>query len=170
MRAIKGIGEEVIDKESSVGEFLSEEERDLLVKRLAACGLPPREIVWITGTSGRTVARIMQRWGITRKKPDNFRSRQKEVQYLGKILSQYYVLKEITLDAVELLAEENDLSLKKLFDLIREYVSPSRWAIRNCLACNQPALTSSPANRYCTSCRKKVKKNRKSLQEEMLYQ
>lgn len=152
------------------GSLVSDEERDLLVKRLANCGLPTREIVRITGVSSRTAARIMQRWGIKRRKPDQFPFRKRITRSLVETLGQYYALKEISLDALDQLARKNRLSLKKLFDMIREHVSPSRWAIRSCLACSQPALTSSPADRYCPACKKKVKKTRSGMDDNTIYE
>jgi len=150
--------------------LVSDEERDLLVKRLAKCGLPTREIVRITGVSSRTAARIMQRWGIKRRKTDQFPFRKRIARSLGEILGQYYALKEISLDALDQLARQNRLSLKNLFDLIRENVSPSRWAIRSCLACSQPALTSSPADRYCPACKKKVMRTRVGMDDNTIYE
>lgn len=47
---------------------LTAKQRDCLIKRLATCGLPTREIVRLTGTSSRTVARTLQRLGLKRKK------------------------------------------------------------------------------------------------------
>lgn len=173
MRAV--IGDNPVDEgdpkeeaceETPVGELLSEEERDLLVKRLAGSGLPTREIVWITVASGRTIARSMQRFGIRRKKPErNTPPKKRHDQRLIEILTQYYSFNEVTLDSLDQLARENGLSFGKLINLIQEHVSPSRWAMRNCLACSQPALTSSPADRYCAACKKKVKKRRKGVDE-----
>lgn len=161
---------EEADRETSDGEFLSEEERDLLVKRLAACGLPTREIIWITGASGRTVARIMQRWGVQRKKPERILfSKKRNTQRFIEILAQYYALPIITLDSLDQLASGNELSLKKLLDLVRKHVSPFHWAIRSCLVCDQPALTSSPSDRYCPRCKKGVKKVRESLEDGAIY-
>lgn len=158
-------------EKASPGEFLSDEERDLLVKRLAACGLPTREVIRITGASGRTVARTMQRWGIRRKRPDDLRSSRKgHARHLGEILGQYYELTEVTLDALDQLARENGLFLKIFVGLIREHVSPSRWAIRICLSCEQPALTTSPADRYCPLCKKKVKKARSGMEDSAIYE
>lgn len=154
-----------------MGGLLSDEERDLLVKRLAACGLPTREIARITGTSGRTVARIMQRGGITRKIGDGFNPVKKGyARSLPEILRQYYGLEEVTLDSLSRLAGENSLPLKSLLDLVRENVSPSCWAIRPCLGpCGQSVLTSSPADRYCLKCKIKVKKDRKGIREDEIY-
>lgn len=157
-------------EKASPGEFLSDEGRDLLVKRMVTCGLPTREIVRVTGASGRTVARIMQRWGIKRKESNDFCSYGRgHARRLDEILGQYYTLSEATLDTLEQLARGNGLSLKRLFGLLGEHVSPSRWAIRNCLTCGQPALTSSPAERYCPTCKRKIKKNRKGIQEDAIY-
>jgi hypothetical protein len=150
---------------------VSSADRDLLIKRLASCGLPSGEIVRITGTSGRTVARTLQRLGLKRSNQQSalsfiqrVASRKRHSLHLTAILTRYYSLEEITLDSLHQLACENGLSLKKLFDLIREHVSPSRWAIRPCLGpCGQPALTSSPADRYCPRCKKKVDKSRKDF-------
>lgn len=162
---------EEADREASGGEFLSEEERDLFVKRLAACDLPTREIIWITGASGRTVARVMQRWGISRKRSDgSFSIKRVYTRCLPEVLRQYYDLKETTLDSLDHLARRNRYSLKALFDLIRENVSPSRWAIRSCLgSCGQSVLTQSPADRYCPTCKIKVKKDRKGIREDEIY-
>lgn len=173
MRAV--IQDDLVDdgdtEDEPIGELLSDEERDLLVKRLAASGLPTREIVRITGASGRTVARIMQRWGITRKIRDGFHPVKKGyARSLPEILRQYYDLKEVTLDSLSRLAGENSLPLKSLLDLVRENVSPSRWAIRPCLGpCGQSVLTSSPADRYCPACKVKVKKDRKGIREDEIY-
>lgn len=156
------------DEEESIEGFLSDEERDLLVKRLAPCGLPTREIVRVTGASGRTVARIMQRWGIKRKETNEVRKG--PAGHLPYVLGHYYALEEVTLDTLEQLARGNGLSLKRLFCLLAEHISPSRWAIRNCLACDLPALTSSPADRYCPVCKRKVKKNRKGIDEFLFYE
>lgn len=158
--------------ESSIGEILSDEERDLLVKRLASYGLPTREIIWITGTSGRTVARVMQRWGVTRKRPDGFRSFRKGYsRCLPEILRRYYDLKEVTLDTLDHLARGSELSLKLFLNLIRENVSPSRWAIRTCLgSCGQSTLTPSPAERYCLTCKKKIKKDRKNIDNSAIHE
>lgn len=163
----EGDMDEEADEETSGGEFLSEEERDLLVKRLAGCGLPTREIIWITGSSGRTVARVMQRWGITRKRSEGLPSiKRGYARFLSEILRQYYDLKEVTLDSLDHLAKGNRYSLKALFDLIRENVSPSRWAIRPCLGpCGQSVLTPSPADRYCPTCKRKVKKDRRGIHD-----
>ncbi len=150
--------------------FLSEE-RDLLVKRLAACGLPTREIVRITDASSRTVARTMQRLGIQRTKPERFSSsRKRHTQRLVEVLTEYYALQEVTLDSLNQIARRNGLPIEKLLTLIREHVSPSRWAIRPCLACEQPALTSSPSDRYCPNCKKKVKKAREGMEETAIYE
>lgn len=160
------------DEESaqSAPQLFSDEERDLLVKRLALCGLPTREIVRIAAASGRTVARIIQRWGIRRTKPEHRTvPRMRRVQRLAEILTGYYALNEITLDSLDLMAREHAFSVKELFDLIRENVSPSRWAIRACLACGQAALTSSPADRYCSACKNTVRKTRGKMDEAVLY-
>ena len=157
--------------EESAPQLFSDEERDLLVKRLALCGLPTREIVRITAASGRTVARIIQRWGIRRPKPDHRTvPRMRRAQRLADILAAYYALQEITLDSLDRLAGEHGLSVKELFDLIRENVSPSRWAIRACLACGQSDLTSSPADRYCAACKGTVKKARGKVDAAALYE
>ncbi|MFZ5862372.1 MAG: hypothetical protein ACOYXR_06010 [Nitrospirota bacterium] len=162
--------DEPTDKDSAP-QLFSDEERDLLVKRLALCGLPTREIVRITAASGRTVARIIQRWGIRRPRP-GYRSvaRMRRAQRLTEILTGYYALNEVTLDSLDRLAREHGLSVKELFDLIRENVSPSRWAIRACLACGQVALTSSAADRYCLACKGTVKKARGKVDEAVLYE
>jgi len=153
------------------GELLAEADRDLLIKRLARLGLPTREIIRITGASGRTVARTMQRLGIERKKPERFSSSGKRhAQRLIEILTQYYALQKVTLDSLDQLAKGNGISLEKLLDLIREHVSPSRWAIRSCLACSQSALTSSPSDRYCPMCKKEVKKAREGMENSAIYQ
>jgi len=47
---------------------LTPKQRDCLIKRLATYGLPTREIVRLTGTSSRTVARTLQRLGLKRKR------------------------------------------------------------------------------------------------------
>lgn len=157
--------------EESAPQLFSDEERDLLVKRLALCGLPTREIVRITSASGRTVARIIQRWGIRRPRPDRRTvPRMRRTQRLAEILAAYYALNEITLDCLDRLAKEHGLSVKDLFDVIRENVSPSRWAIRVCLACGQSALTSSPADRYCSACKGTVRKARGKVDEAVLYE
>lgn len=159
------------DEEKLIEGFLSDEERDLLVKRLAACSLPTREIVRIAAASGRTVARVMQRWGIKGRRGDRFHSsRQGYSPSLPEILGEYYALQEVTLDAIDQLAVKNGLSLKKLFDLLRECISPFRWAIRSCLACEQTVLTSSPADRYCPACKKKVKRVRSGMGENAIYE
>jgi hypothetical protein len=153
------------------GSLFSDEERDLLVKRLATCGLPPREIVGVTGVSSRTAARIMQRLGIKRKKPVQFYPfKKRSPRSLPEILGQYYALKEITLDSLDQLARRNGFPLKKLFDMIREHISPSRWAIRSCIACNQPTLSSSPADRYCPACKKKVMRTRVGMDDATIYE
>ena len=152
-------------------QLFPDDERDLLVKRLALCGLPTREIVRITAASGRTVARIIQRWGIRRPRPEHRTvPRMRRAQRVAEILTGYYALDEITLDSLDRLARTHGLSVKELFDLIRENVSPSRWAIRACLACGQPALTSSPGDRYCMACKNTVKKARGKLDEAALYE
>lgn len=161
--------DEPIDPEPASLLF-SDEERDLLVKRLALCGLPTREIIRITAASGRTVARIIQRWGIRRPRPEHRAvPRMRRAQRLGEVLAGYYALNEITLDSIDRLARTHGLSVKELFDLIRENVSPSRWAIRACLACGQSALTSSPADRYCLACKSTVRKARGKVDEAALY-
>lgn len=158
-------------EEGATEELLSDEERDLLVKRLTSCGLPTREVVRITGASGRTIARSMQRFGIRRKKPERHSSPKKRYdQRLIEILTQYYTFNEVTLDSLDQLARENGLTFRKLINLIQEHVSPSRWAVRNCLACGQSALTASPADRYCPVCKKKIKKDRKGLEEAAIYE
>ena len=157
--------------DDSNGPIVSDEERDLLVNRLSSCGLPNREIVEIAGTSSRTVARKMQRLGIKRKKPERYSTlRKRHEQRLIEILTQYYSLQEVTLDSLDLLARKNSLHLKNLLDLIRENVSPSRWAIRNCLSCGKSALTSSPCDRYCSTCKKKVKKARECMNDPVIYE
>lgn len=146
-------------------------DRDLLVRRLAACGLPTREIVRISGTSTRTVARIMQRFGLLRKRHERLpSSRKRHTQRLTEILTHYYALKEITIDSLEQIARQHGLPLKKLFDLIREHVSPSRWAMRTCLKCEELTLTPSPAARYCPTCKEKVKKARSSMDDDAIYE
>ncbi|HXC62051.1 MAG TPA: hypothetical protein VNV63_05215 [Nitrospiria bacterium] len=155
--------------------YLSPKHRDRLIKRLATCGLPVREIVLLSGASGRTVARTLQRLGISRKKyelPQYPSPRKRHAKSLETILTQYYGIPfdELQLDSLHQLARRNGISLKKLFDLIRQHVSPSRWAIRTCLNCNQPSLTSSPADRYCSLCRRKVKKAREGLEEGTIYE
>jgi DNA invertase Pin-like site-specific DNA recombinase len=162
--------DEPTDEESGP-QLFADEERDLLVKRLALCGLPTREIVRITAASGRTVARIIQRWGIRRPRPEHRAApRMRRAQRLGEVLGEYYALNEITLDSLDRLSREHGLSVKELFDLIRENVSPSRWAIRSCLACGQSALTSSPSDRYCSACKSTVKKARGKMDEAALYE
>ncbi len=151
--------------------LFADKDRDLLVKRLATCGLPTREIVRITGTSTRTVARIMQRFGLLRKSHERLpSSRKRHTQRLTEILTHYYALKEITLDSMEQLARQHGLALKKLFDLIREHVSPLRWAMRACLKCQELTLTPSPAARYCLACKKKVRKAREGMDDESIYE
>jgi len=148
-----------------------DKDRDLLVKRLAACGLPTREIVRITGTSTRTVARIMQRFGLLRKRPERLpSSRKRHTQRLTDILTHYYALKEVTLDSLEQLARQQGITLRKLFALIREHVSPLHWAIRTCLACGKSTLTPSPAARYCPACKKKIKKTRVGMDDDSIYE
>lgn len=150
--------------------IFQDDERDILVKRLAACGLPTREIVRLTGTSSRTVARILQRQGIRRKKPEPRSTHRKHhSRRLPEILNAYFALEEVTLGTLEQIAREHGITLKKLCDLIREHVSPSRWAVRPCLACGQTALTSSPSDRYCPACKKKVKKTREGLEGNAIY-
>jgi len=152
-------------------EILSEEERTLLVEYLLVENLPPREIVRIAGVSSRTVSRVMQRLGIRRGDPGKrSSSRKRHAQRLHEILSQYYALEEVTLDVLNQLAGENDLFLKMLLDLIQEHVSPSRWAIRACLACGASAVTPSPADRYCPACRNKVKKIREKIDDRAIYE
>src|SRR5574341_1047415 len=82
----------------------------------------------------------------------------RRAQRLADVLGEYYALNEITLDSLDRLAGKHGLSVKELFDLIRENVSPSRWAIRARLACGQSALTSSPSDRYCSTCKSTVRK------------
>ncbi len=155
----------------SAPQLFSDEERDLLVKRLALCGLPTREIIRVTAASGRTVARIIQRWGIRRPRPEHRTvPRMRRAQRLADVLGEYYALNEITLDSIDRLARTHGLSVKELFDLIRENISPSRWAIRACLACGQSALTSSPADRYCLACKNTVKRARGKMDEASLYE
>ncbi len=162
--------DEPTDEESGP-QLFSDEERDLLVKRLALCGLPTREIVRITAASGRTVARIIQRWGIRRPRPEHRTvQRMRRAQRLADVLGEYYALNEITLDSLDRLAKMHGLSVKELFDLIRENVSPSRWAIRACLACGRAALTSSPGDRYCLACKNTVKKARGKVDDAVLYE
>ncbi|MEW6682564.1 MAG: hypothetical protein AB1451_06530 [Nitrospirota bacterium] len=157
--------------QDSAPQLFTDDERDLLVRRLALCGLPTREIVRITAASGRTVARIIQRWGIRRPRPEHRTvARMRRTQRLGEVLAGYYTLNEITLDSLDRLAREHGLSVKELFDLIRENVSPSRWVIRTCLACGQSALTSSAADRYCSACKGTVKKARGKVDETVLYE
>lgn len=152
-------------------EILSEEERTLLVEYLLVENLPPREIIRIAGVSSRTVTRVMQRLELRRRNVGRVSSsRKRHAQRLHEILSQYYTLEEVTLDALDQLAGENSLSLKALLDLIRDHVSPSRWAIRRCLTCEQPTLTSSPADRYCPTCKKKVKKVRGGIEDAAMYE
>ncbi|NKE72816.1 hypothetical protein [Candidatus Manganitrophus noduliformans] len=164
----------IVEEESRCHQkpgVLSEEERTLLVEYLLVENLPPREIIRVAGVSSRTVSRVMQRLGLRRRNVGRVSSsRKRHTQRLHEILSQYYALEEVTLDALDQLAGGNDLSLKVLLDLIREHVSPSRWAIRACLGpCGQPALTPSPGDRYCPACKKKIKKDRMGIQEDMLY-
>jgi len=162
--------DEPTDEESGP-QLFADEERDLLVKRLALCGLPTREIVRITTASGRTVARIIQRWGIRRPRQEHRTvPRMRRAQRLAEVLAGYYGLNEITLDSLDRLARTHGFSVKELFDLIRENVSPSRWAIRACLACGQSALTSSPADRYCVVCKNTVRKARGKMDEAVLYE
>jgi transposase len=158
-------------QENLPGPILQDDERDILVKRLAACGLPTREIVRLTGTSSRTVARILQRQGIRRKKAEPHSTPGKRYsRRLTEILNAYFALEEVTLGTLEQIAREYGITLKKLCDLVREHVSPSRWAIRNCLACGQCALTSSPGDRYCRECKRKVKKTRQRMDETVIYE
>jgi len=173
MQEGSGFTAEVEDEpeEEIAAELFSEEDRDLLIKRLWALGLHTREMVRITGASPRTVARTLQRLGLQRKKPERFpTSRKRRAQRLFEILTQYYALKEVTLDLLVQLAKNNGIPLRKLLDLIREHVSPSRWAIRSCLACGQSALTSSPSDRYCSTCKRRVKKMRDGMDETAIYE
>lgn len=152
-------------------EILSEEERTLLAEYLLVENLPPREIIRVAGVSSRTVTRVMQRLGLRRRNVGRVSSsRKRHAQRLHEILSQYYALEEVTLDALDQLAGENSLSLKSLFDLIREHVSPSRWAIRRCLTCGASAVTPSSADRYCPTCKKKVKKVRGGIEDAAMYE
>jgi hypothetical protein len=157
-------------QENLPAPILQDDDRDILVKRLAACGLPTRDIVRLTGTSSRTAARILQRQGIRRKKTaPNSTTKKHHSRRLPEILNAYFALEEVTLGTLEQIAREHGIGLKKLCDLIREHVSPSRWAVRSCLACGQTALTSSPADRYCPACKKKVKKTREGLEGNAIY-
>lgn len=137
------------------GAFLSGNERDRLVKVLARYKLPSREIAEIAGVSARTVTRTMQRLG-TRPKGRSGRRRRAvlDPSRIALILSRYFSLEAPTLDALNQLARENDLSMKALFDLIREEVSPSRWSLRTCPGCGQTTPTPSPADLHCLACRK----------------
>lgn len=141
--------------------------RDSLIRRLALVGLPTREIVRLIGTPSRTITRILRRLGVKRTRAEIKFSPppRRQSRRLGTILSQYYALDKVDLDALHQLARRNNLSLGKLFGFIREHVSPARWAMRTCLACSQSTLTSSPAERYCASCRKKVKKVSRGFEE-----
>jgi hypothetical protein len=173
MQMGSGFNDKVEDgyEENVTGELFSEEDRDLIINRLLSLGLHTREMVRVTGASPRTVARILQKLGIQRKKPERFPStRKRRAQRIVEILTQYYALKEVTLDSLVLLARQNGLSFRKLLNLIRENVTSSRWAMRLCLNCNQPALTSSPSDRYCPMCKKKVKKAREGLEDTAIYE
>ena len=113
----------------------------------------------------------MQRFGVQRKRSEKVSTPKKsQNQRLIEILTQYYALKEITLNSLDQLAHKNGLSLKKLLNLIQEHVSPSRWAIRTCLNCNQPVPTSSPSDRYCSACKKKVQKTRDGIDDSVIYE
>lgn len=157
------------DEEEAGEAFLSEEERDLLVKYLARDSFPLGEIAEIAGVSTRTATRILQRLGVRRRRPVPS-SRGCHARRLSEILTRYYALEEVTPDALWQLAREEGLSMKALFRLIEEHVSPSRWAIRACLACGGSAVTPSPADRYCPACRNKVKKIREKIDDRAIYE
>lgn len=141
------------------GALLPSKEQDRLVKVLARYELPSRDIAEIAGVSARTVTRTMQRLGIRAKGRSGRRRRfVLDPSRIALILSRYFSLEAPTLDALNQLARENDLSLKALFDLIRKEVSPSRWSLRPCPCCGVATPTPSPADRYCLACRKQGKK------------
>jgi len=122
--------------------FLSSGERKLLVKALARYELPSRDIAEIVGVSIRTVARTMQRLGIRAKGRSGRRRRfVLDPSRIASILTRYFSLEAPTLDALNQLARENNLSIKALFDLIREEASPSRWSLRPCPGCGQTTPT-----------------------------
>lgn len=152
-------------KGTPTGAFPSAKERDRLVKALARYALPSRDIAEIAGVSTRTIARTMQRLGI---RPKGRSGRRRRVVLdplqIASILSRYFALEEPTLYALNQLARENDLSLKALFDLIREEVSPSRWSPRPCPGCGQTTPTPSPANPHCPACRKHGERDRGGIE------
>jgi len=143
------------------GAFLSCKEQDRLVKVLARYELPSRDIAEIAGVSPRTVARTMRRLGIRPKGRSGRRRRiVLDSSHIPSILTRYFSLEAPTLDALDQLARENNLSMKALFDLIREEVSPSRWSLRPCPGCGETAPTPSPADLHCPACRKQGGKER----------
>lgn len=136
------------------GALLPSKEQDRLVKVLARHELPSRDIAEIAGISPRTVARTMRRLGIRPKGRSGRRRRiVLDSSRIASILTRYFALEGPTLDALSRLARENDLSLKVLFDLIREEVSPARWSLRPCPACGVATPTPSPADLYCPACK-----------------
>lgn len=135
------------------------EERDLLIKELAEYGLPTWETVRITGASGRTVARVIQRLGVHRKKPERILfSKKRNTQLLIEILVQYYALPTITVDSLDRLARGNGLPLKNSWIWCRKMFPHSIGRSDLVWSCGQSALTSSPSDRYCPRCKKRVKK------------
>lgn len=147
------------------GAFLSGKEQDRLVKVLARYELPSRDIAEIAGVSARTVTRTMQRLGIRPKgRSGRLRRIVLDPSRIASILTRYFALEEPTLDTLNQLARENDLSLKALFDLIREEVSPARWSLRPCPACGVATPTPSPADRYCPACKKQGEKDRDGIE------
>jgi len=162
--------DEIEDRHEEGPDYLhlSSKRRERLIKRLANCGLPTREIVRLSGISSRTVARTLQRLGTKRKRyevPPYPFPRKRQAKRMEGILTQYYAIDEHHLNSLHHLARGNGISLKKLFDLIRKHVSPSRWAVRTCLVCGQPALTPSPKDRTCPACRKEQKEARGGINE-----
>lgn len=148
--------------------------RDLLIKRLAFFGLPTREIVRLTGLSGRTVTRTLQRMGFQRKKPEKRSfppARKRHVARLGELLIQFDVQKDrIGLDILYYLARENGLSLKEMFDLMRKHFSPSSWAIRSCPSCGRHTATASAADRYCPACKKQIGRACRRMADSAIYE
>lgn len=161
--------EKIVERREAGSGFspLSGKQRERLIKRLALFGLPNREIVRISGASSRTVARTLQQMGIRRRRPEvrPFPSpKKRRGRHRMEILLQYYALKEVLLSSIYQLAGESGLPLEKLFGLIRQNVSPSQWAIRSCLACGQPVLTSGPSERFCPACKKRVRQSQRGVE------
>lgn len=141
------------------GAFLFGKEQDRLIRSLARYELPSRDIAEIVGISSRTVVRTIQRLEIRLKGRSGRRRRiVLDPSRIAPILTRYFALEAPTLNALNQLARENDLSMKALFDLIREEVSPFRWSLRTCPGCGQTTPTPSPTDLYCLACRKQGKK------------